>query len=215
MGGRIPDMLPSVGDVTGLFTPWNWTRQDISWGLDLGYNIVFFVDCGWALAGYSSESRWLGNKTRSVEPTPFGWLVCLACYPPYNNVTGTYLPLEGGPQHFGETTLLVFRAITVGLFAIYACATVAFGLKFSNLTHRGVVSRGPYRFVRHPAYLCKCTAWWLEHLPTMTVTKGLFLSLLCGVYGLRAWTEERHLGKDPAYREYKKKVRWVLLPGIY
>jgi hypothetical protein len=208
---RLPDLAASLGG-----TPGPWTQNDTRWLLDLGYDIVFFVDCGWALMGYSGESRWLGNKTRSVEPTAFGWAVCLACYPPYNNILGTYLPLDNGAAVVTSSDwLLLLRGVTVALFAIYASATVAFGFKFSNLTNRGIVTRGPYRFVRHPAYLCKCTAWWLEHIPTMTVMKAVFLTFLCGVYALRAWTEERHLGMDPEYREYKKKTPWILLPGVF
>jgi protein-S-isoprenylcysteine O-methyltransferase Ste14 len=216
VGSRIPDFVPSLHDVAVLVQPWTWSRGDFSWGLGLAYDIVFAVDCGWALFGYTTESRWIGNKTRSVEPTAFGWTVCLACYPPFNNVLGTYLPLETGPQHItSDNVMLTFRAVTVLLFAIYAAATVSFGFRFSNLTNRGIVSRGPYRFVRHPAYLCKCSAWWLEHIPTITLTKAFFLTLLCGVYALRAWTEERHLGMDPEYRAYKKKVPWILIPGVY
>lgn len=218
LGARLGDLTPSTADFSGLFAPSTWTTGDIRWFLDLSYDVVFFVDCAWALAGYASESRWIGNKTRSVEPTAFGWAVCLACYPPYNNILGTYLPLETGPHHAffaTETAQLAFKGLTVFLFAIYASATVAFGFKFSNLTNRGVVMRGPYRVVRHPAYLCKCSAWWLEHIPTMTVTKAFFLTGLCSVYALRAWTEERHLSQDPDYLEYKKKTPWVLLPGIY
>ncbi len=219
VGVRLGDLIPSGHDFAALVQPWTWTRADVSWGLGITYDIIFAVDCGWALFGYASESRWLGNKTRSVEPTAFGWLVCLACYPPFNNVLGTYLPLENGPQLISTDGLhtwhLVLRGAVVFLFTIYAAATVSFGFKFSNLTNRGIVSRGPYRYVRHPAYLCKCTAWWLEHVPTMTLTKAFFLTLLCGVYALRAWTEERHLGMDPEYREYKRKTPWVLFPGIY
>jgi protein-S-isoprenylcysteine O-methyltransferase Ste14 len=215
-GHRLTDLVPSLHDLAGLVQPWAWSRSDLSWGLGLAYDIVFAVDCGWALLGYAGESRWLGNKTRSVEPTAFGWTVCLACYPPFNNVLGTYLPLENGVQQItSEAWLLALRGGVVILFAIYASATVSFGLKFSNLTNRGIVSRGPYRFVRHPAYLCKCAAWWLEHIPTITIAKAFFLTLLCGVYALRAWTEERHLGMDPEYRAYKKKTPWILFPGIY
>lgn len=217
VGSRAGDLVPSLHDLFVLVTPWTWTRAEFSWGLGLAYDVIFAIDCGWALVGYAGESRWLGNKTRSVEPTAFGWMVCLACYPPFNNVLGTYLPLENGPLvvEQGSTTQLVLRSGVVVLFAIYASATVSFGFKFSNLTNRGIVSRGPYRFVRHPAYLCKCSAWWLEHIPTMTMTKAFFLTLLCGVYALRAWTEERHLGRDADYLAYKKKTRWVLLPGVY
>ena len=91
-------MVPNLHDLQGLITPWTWSRQEFRWGLDLTYDIVFFIDCGVALIGYSAESRWLGNKTRSVEPTALGWAAALACYPPYNNLLGTYLPLETGVQ---------------------------------------------------------------------------------------------------------------------
>ncbi len=216
VGVRLADFVPSLHDIAVALQPWTWSRGDFSWGLGFAYDIIFAIDCGWAVIGYSSESRWLGNKTKSVEPTAFGWLVTLAWYPPFNNITGTYLPLANGPQWItNDNVLLGFRALTVFLFAIYAAATVSFGLRFSNLTNRGIISRGPYRFVRHPAYLCKCTAWWLEHLPTMTLHKALFLSITCFVYGLRAWTEERHLGMDPEYQAYKKKTPWVFIPGVW
>jgi hypothetical protein len=237
MRTRLPDLLPAGSDFSGLFAMSSWTRGDISWGLGVAYDITFFIDCGWALMGYGLESRWLGNKTRSVEPTALGWAAALSCYPPYNNVLGTYLPLENGKDWIGDDSVLaglkeflrahigqvltgedmhlILRGVIVVLFFVYATATVAFGFKFSNLTNRGTISRGPYRFIRHPAYVCKCTAWWLEHLPTITLVKAFFLTLLCGVYALRAWTEERHLSRDPDYRAYKKKVPWVIFPGVY
>ena len=237
MSARIPDFVPSGSDFSGFFAMGSWTRGDISWGLGVAYDITFFIDCGWALMGYGLESRWLGNKTRSVEPTWLGWAAALSCYPPYNNVLGTYLPLDNGKDWINDDTVLpvlkgflrdhvgqvltgedmhlILRGLIVVLFFVYATATVAFGFKFSNLTNRGTISRGPYRFIRHPAYVCKCTAWWLEHLPTITLVKAFFLTLLCGVYALRAWTEERHLSRDPDYRAYKKKVPWVICPGIY
>lgn len=213
---RLGDMIPNLHDISGWLQPWLWTRADVSWGLGLVYDCIFAVDCGVALVGYGMESRWLNNKTRSVEPTGFGWLVCISCYPPFNNVLGTYLPLDNGPAVVtDEFWLLALRAGTCFLFAIYAAATVAFGPRFSNLTNRGIVSRGPYRFIRHPAYVCKCSAWWLEHIPTINLTKAFFLTLLCAWYGLRAWTEERHLSADPDYLAYKKKTPWVVFPGVY
>jgi hypothetical protein len=89
VGVRLGDFIPTLHDLSGLVQPWTWSRGDLGWGLGLAYDMIFAIDCGWALFGYSTESRWLGNKTRSVEPTAFGWAVCLACYPPFNNVLGT------------------------------------------------------------------------------------------------------------------------------
>ena len=39
--------------------------------------------------------------------------------------------------------LALIGAVLVALTAIYAWATVAFGIRFSNLTHRGILTHGP------------------------------------------------------------------------
>ncbi len=53
----------------------------------------------------------------------------------------------------------------LALMAVYAASSVALGLKASNPTHRGIVSRGPYAWVRHPADICKNLAWWIGSTP--------------------------------------------------
>ena len=90
-------------------------------------------------------------------------------------------------------------------------ATVVFGIRFSNLTYRGVLTNGPYRFTRHPAYLSKNLFWWCSVMPFL-VTSGsavdairntFFLLVVNGIYYWRARTEEAHLlAEDPKYREY-------------
>ncbi len=51
--------------------------------------------------------------------------------------------------------------------AVFSWASIALGFKASNLTNRGIVTHGPYAFVRHPAYAAKNLAWWLGALPTV------------------------------------------------
>jgi len=215
---KLPLLVPSGSDWSALVSPSTWSMADMRWGLDMAYDFVFIVDCGIATMGYLSESRFLGNKTKSAEPTGLGWMVAIGCYPPFNQILGTYMPLGGGHRIISitdEKTLLVFKALTVLLFSIYASATVAFGFKFSNLTNRGIITRGPYAFIRHPAYVTKCLAWWLEHIPGLSLETAFFLCGTCSVYAMRAWTEERHLSMDAAYRAYKKKVPWVAIPRIF
>jgi protein-S-isoprenylcysteine O-methyltransferase Ste14 len=104
----------------------------------------------------------------------------------------------------------VWGVLLVTLTAIYAWATVAFGLRFSNLTHRGIITHGPYAYTRHPAYVAKNAFWWLSSLvflpwdgSVVTAVRNVtILSLVSGVYYWRAKTEERHLLADPAYRAY-------------
>ncbi|MCK7492814.1 MAG: hypothetical protein MZW92_15765 [Comamonadaceae bacterium] len=64
-------------------------------------------------------------------------------------------------HQFDDPTLHGLNVLLLVLMAIYASASVALGLKAGNLTHRGIVARGPYAFIRHPAYTCKNMAWWI------------------------------------------------------
>ena len=102
-------------------------------------------------------------------------------------------------------------ALLVVLTAVYAWATVAFGIRFSNLTYRGVLTNGPYRFTRHPAYLSKNLFWWCTTLPFLVSTgdpvqairNTVFLGYVSAIYFWRAKTEEAHLlAEDAKYREY-------------
>lgn len=188
------------------------------WFLDLIYNVIFIFDTGIAIIGYGLELKWLNNKTRSVEPTWFGWIVALACYPPFNGISGSYFPIRTTPEHYiplTEEQKIFVRVMIVLLYAIFVWGTFALGVRFSNLSHKGIIDRGPYKYVRHPAYAAKNIAWWFEYLQYM---KGLrnALPLICWniIYTLRAITEEKHLMKDPEYREYRKRVKHMFIPGL-
>ncbi len=87
----------------------------------------------------------------------------------------------------GGINFLGYQLQTIGLMyttpannafltAIYAWATLAFGIRFSNLTYRGVLTNGPYRFTRHPAYVSKNLFWWLSVLPFM-VSSGSMVAI--------------------------------------
>jgi protein-S-isoprenylcysteine O-methyltransferase Ste14 len=217
----LADVLPRVvpnfnGLVDGLFT---FTARDYWWWAGWAYQWLFFMDTIWALTGYAVESRWLNNKTKSVEPTLFGWMVALMCYPPFNDVSGTYFPLSRNGQWqiiHDQTALIICNFLMTAAFFVYVWATLAFGPTFSNLTNRGIITRGPYAVIRHPAYACKNFAWWMEYLPYCGGFHNVLPLIAWNtIYGLRAWTEERHLSRDPDYLAYKKKVRWAAIPGIY
>jgi len=198
--------------------PAAWGMEKADWLMAFGYQLIFLCDTAVALVGYSVESLWLNNKTRSVDRTWSGWMVCLMCYPPFSDVAGIYLPLAEGGNSLGlrAETLLVLRGVTLVFFVGYVWATFALGVRFSNLSNKGIVARGPYRWVRHPAYVCKNLAWWLEKLPTMAGFHNVLPMLAWNaVYVLRGLTEERHLRADPAYRTYCEQVRYRFIPRIW
>src|SRR5262249_38815160 len=112
----------------------------------------------------------------------------------------------------------IWGSLILVLVVIYVWATIAFGGRFSNLTHRGIITNGPYRFTKHPAYLSKNLSWWLISTPFI-ITGGVgeafrrcvLLLMLNGIYYLRAKTEERHLALDPVYVQY---ARWMDKHGL-
>ena len=79
-----------------------------------------------------------------------------------------------------------------------------------------VVSDGPYRFVRHPAYAtgivsCLVTPIMLGSLWAL-IAGGLTVIL----YIVRTALEDRTLHDElPGYAEYAQRVRYRLLPGIW
>ncbi|USI74123.1 methyltransferase family protein [Sphingomonas morindae] len=189
--------------------------------------IMFLIDVMLATVGYALTLRPLASHIRSANPYAAGWTAALICYPPFVLMTAGG-PLDYGPGlgHYdrwlaGHPLLLALNAFAlIALTACYAWATIAFGLRFSNLTHRGILTHGPYRWLRHPAYVSKNLFWWLSAWPFLAasgvwsdaVRNTLLLALVSLVYFWRARTEERHLGADPAYRAYSA---WIARHGLF
>ncbi|OGH55973.1 MAG: hypothetical protein A3G34_04720 [Candidatus Lindowbacteria bacterium RIFCSPLOWO2_12_FULL_62_27] len=183
------------------------------------FHSLYLMDVALAIAGYALPSRWLDNKIRSVEPTFVGWLSAISCYPPFNEMIFRYMVFEQNPEYqiiHSEPVLLALMALDLFFMGLYVWATMAFGFRFSNLTHRGVIARGPYAYLRHPAYAGKNLSWWVETIPYLG--NPVYLVSLIGwniIYVLRATTEEDHLERDPEYRAYAEQVRYRFIPGLY
>jgi protein-S-isoprenylcysteine O-methyltransferase Ste14 len=85
----------------------------------------------------------------------------------------------------------------------------------SERGHR-VVSRGPYRFVRHPGYAGMIL--WLLSAPLLLGSLwGLLPAALSAALMLvRTALEDRTLRAElPGYPEYAQRVHWRLLPGVW
>jgi len=178
---------------------------------------IFFLDTLWFSFGYTLESSSLKNKIRSVEPTLFGWVVALLCYPPFNGMLTNYLGWYANDyvMFSNETITFIVRISIILLLGIYVSATFALGTKCSNLTNRGIVSSGPYKLIRHPAYISKNLAWWLTLIPILSWKGILGMGIWSIIYHFRSLTEEKHLKKDPDYVAYCKKVKYRYIPGVY
>lgn len=186
----------------------------------LAYDLFYMWDVIPALVGYTLTLRLLDSQIRSVEPTLFGWVVCLACYPPFwAGVTWTYVAYNADELYWADFTsgapwlYVLWGSTILALLVVYVWGTAMFGTRFSNLTHRGILTGGPFRWVKHPAYLSKNITWWLISVPFLTrgdwalaLKSSLLLGAVNGIYYLRARTEERHLKRDPVYVAYAAYV---------
>lgn len=191
------------------------------------FNIILFVDVFFFTFGYLIELSIFKNKIISVEPTLLGWLVTLICYPPFNTYANRLIGWNSVdfPYFANPYLFLIINISILVLLGVYSWASLALGFKASNLTHRGIITHGPYRLIRHPAYVCKNLAWWLGGL-TFIISAGhqgllpfaiviLSLSSWSLIYFFRAMTEERHLKSvNSEYDEYIKKVPYRFIPFV-
>ncbi|AOJ71617.1 MULTISPECIES: methyltransferase family protein [Burkholderia] len=102
-----------------------------------------------------------------------------------------------------------------GLFwQLFAKASLrkSFGILPAN---RGVVSRGAYRFVRHPMYLGYLIIDTGFLLTNFSVRNLIAVALQIGLQVGRIHREERVLSEDAAYRAYRRSVRYRVIPGIF
>ena len=179
--------------------------------------LMFMIDVSFATVGYVLTMKPLNAHIRSPNPYAAAWVAALICYPPF------ILMQNGGPLDYHQGTgdwaywfadapqvKAVIAILLVLLTAVYAWSTVAFGIRFSNLTHRGILTHGPYAWTKHPAYLSKNLFWWLGTMPFLATTGNVndairntvLMAAVTGVYYWRAVTEEKHLSADADYRAY-------------
>ena len=216
--------LPSIEHVTTISDWVKFYNLNIHARL---IHLIIFVDVLLFTLGYLIEHPRLKNTFVSVDPTLSGWVVCLICYPPFNTALKAFIgwystdaPTVADPWLQCALNLAVLLS-----FGFYSWASVNLGFKASNLTNRGIVRHGVYRWIRHPAYTFKNLAWWMGAMPplwaalqTSVLGSIAILLSLCGwtaIYVARALTEERHLlMADNGYREYMQQVRYRFIPGL-
>lgn len=182
-------------------------------------DLFYLIDVLLAVIAYTLTFRAIDNHIRSVEPTIGGWVICVICYRPLTEAQAPYIQYELDKLHWGDVfapwpwLYVLWGSLILVLAFIYVWSTVIFGLRFSNLTNRGIITSGPYRWVKHPAYLAKNLSWWMISVPFVAgagwptaLQSCLMLGAANLIYYLRARTEERHLSADPAYLDYQTYI---------
>ena len=192
----------------------------VVWSYTFGLTFDLII----ATIGYLCTSRLLMTEVRSTDDTWSGWLVCMICYPPLWVILRAIREQADRvtwDQWLSPDQLIywVWAALIVLSWGLYWLSTASFGVRFSNLTYRGLIAHGPYRYTKHPAYIGKNVYWWLHTVPFVGVVgfgdlarNLLGLGFVSLIYYLRAKTEERHLSKFPEYRTYSE---WIDKYGLW
>jgi protein-S-isoprenylcysteine O-methyltransferase Ste14 len=104
---------------------------------------------------------------------------------------------------------------SVGLLIVIA-GKITLGRSFGIVpANRGVVSGGPYEFVRHPIY----AGYLLSHAAfacAYPTAWNVSVIVLCDTALIvRALYEEKLLKADGAYQSYCERVGWHIVPGLF
>ncbi|MCX7050069.1 MAG: hypothetical protein NTX50_31870 [Candidatus Sumerlaeota bacterium] len=199
---------------------------------------AFVIDGSLFAFGYHTESALLKNRVRYVETNPWHILVCIICYGPFNMATAAFFGPSNHEMHIlfcrdlAHPMTWVLRGVAVLCLLLMTASSLSLFTKASNLTNRGIVTWGPYRFIRHPGYFGKNIFWlttlipsfapymadplftWKEYLLFCVMTVWGFIGWST-IYFLRAITEERLLMRDPDYVAYCQKVKYRFIPGVF
>ncbi len=98
--------------------------------------------------------------------------------------------------------LMLWARLTFGLRSFHATA---------NPTEGGLVTRGPYRFLRHPIYASILWFLWAAVLSHPSMLNGLLGALATGAVAIRIRAEETLLRRQyPGYVAYAARTRRVI-----
>lgn len=145
------------------------------------------------------------RPAKKVDLSFFSWLFTFA---------GIALPLLLLPD--GKNEFLVGYVMQTGGILISILGLVSLNRSFGLVAaHRGIVSNGLYRFVRHPLYF----SYGISMIGFIVNNFNLyniflfFVHLGCQLQRIRY--EEILLSEDSAYRQYSAKTKWRLIPFLY
>lgn len=152
------------------------------------------------------------RRSRDISPRPLDWFFA---------ITATVSPLlfqfhAVAPYVWQDTFNLVGNVLILMGVVIQVWAKLTLGRSIGCVAaHRGLVTSGPYYYVRHPMYC----GYGISHIGALMVFP---LPVNFAIY-IIAWSlqiprllaEERLLKNDPEYRRYCEEVPYRLIPGIF
>jgi len=235
---KLPKSTTQPHNATPIFVGqdlWGIKRQkagrtkDAPWDEKLA-NLVFGLNVvGWGIAGIAFSApvdRWTAVRLSitALHFTVGGLLIFrsplkisgsvsqIASAIPSLIACGFAFTKSAAPHVWPSYAQTLFVVAT--LFAIFSLVTL--GENFAVLPAvRRITSRGPYRWIRHPAYAGELTmvAACVVAAPNLWTLGALAVAVPCVV--LRIVSEERLLTSSFEYERYRERTRWRILPRVW
>jgi protein-S-isoprenylcysteine O-methyltransferase Ste14 len=180
---------------------WNrWTEGSADFArMALGLNILVQI--------ITMLSR---APAQRVSMNPLFWL--MACTATYGMLFFSAFASTGHPVVPGWAT----NAIAVFAIIILLFARLSLGRSIGLVpAQRRIVTRGAYRWVRHPMYTGNFFALLAVVLSSFAWINLCWMMIIMGIFLAKSFIEENFLRSDPEYAEYLTKVRWRWLPGVF
>lgn len=117
------------------------------------------------------------------------------------------------------TRLPIAVAFQVAALALMVWARVTFGRRSfhaaANATEGGLVTDGPYRWIRHPIYTGICLFAWAGIVPHLSVVSVLLGAIMIAGAIVRMLAEERLLvQRYPDYAQYAQRTK-RMVPYVF
>lgn len=135
-----------------------------------------------------------------------------------------YLGMVGGLVALIATRNLLSPAPLVIIFqaaalALFLWARITFGRRSyhvaANPTEGGLVTTGPYRYIRHPIYAAMCLLTWGGAMAHWSWMAGACGGLVFGCAVVRIFSEEALVAaRYPEYGQYAART-WRMIPFLF
>jgi len=135
----------------------------------------------------------------------------------YIGMMGGLLGLLVMRNLFSSSTLVICLQVVASLLFLWA--RVTFGRRSYHVgadpTQGGLVTVGPYRFIRHPIYAAMCLFTLAGVAAHWSWSSGLCGGLILGSAVMRIYCEEPLVAaRYPEYIQYKART-WRMIPYVY
>lgn len=181
----------------------------VFWGVMLGLRARQAVAGDWTAVLLAAQAAIVAfrlvDRRSPISEAPLGWRIFAWA----DALSPTVYRSGGGeliPAWIAE--IMAAAGIIISLWAIISLGD-AFGIAPAD---RGLVSRGPYKSIRHPAYAGELLSYAAYNLTHASVWNTTVTLILVAAMVARILVEERQI---EGYPEYAQRVRWRVFYGMW